>query len=186
MRYFVEVQTVTVVRSLIDRARYFAKQVTPTIGTPGMGYGDANQSDLQKIEFDHFISKVGEEAVRIVYEQFKRQVQGPDYQIYKGNQKSWGSDLYIDGTGLAVKTQTSSSARRFGLSWTFQAGIYRKDPILNNPNAWVSFVEVNESTYQCRVYPAYQIKELKFGEPKIERLKGSKKVVYVESLSLVS
>jgi hypothetical protein len=185
MRYFVNVQTIIVETSLIVKAKNFAKQVTPTIGSPGSGYQDTNQFNLQKIENDHFVSKMGEEAVRIVFEQSSRKVQGPDYQIYNGKQKSWDSDLYIDGFGLAVKTQATSLAKKFGLSWTFQAGSYRKDPILNNLDAWVCFVEFNESTRQCRVYPPYQIKELTFGEPKLDKLKGSKKVVYAESLPVI-
>ncbi|MDP1714786.1 MAG: hypothetical protein Q8L41_08575 [Anaerolineales bacterium] len=182
MRYFVKVQTVVIDAGLVVKAKSFAKQVTPTIGSPGGGYRDTNQFNLQKIEKDHFVSKIGEEAVRIVFEQLGRRVQGPDYQIYKEKQKSWDSDLYIDGRGLAVKTQAASLAKKFGLSWTFQAGIYRKDPILNNLDAWVCFVEFNETTRQCGVYPPYQIKELTFGEPKLDRLKGGKKVVYAESL----
>ena len=185
MRYFVNVQTVVIDTSLIVKAKNFAKQVTPTIGSPGSGYRDTNQFNLQKIENDHFVSKIGEEAVRIVFEKCGRQVQGPDYQIYEGRQKSWDSDLYIDGLGLAVKTQAASLAKKFGLSWTFQAGVYRKDPILNILDAWVCFVEFNETTRQCRVFPPYQIKELKFGEPKIDRLKGSKKVVYAENLPVI-
>jgi hypothetical protein len=182
MRYFTTIQTVALSPGLLVKARDFAKQVTPTIGSPGSGYRDTNQFDLKKIENDHFVSKAGEEAVRIVFENFERQVKGPDYRIYEGKQKSWDSDLYIDGLGLAVKTQSVSLSRRFGLSWTFQSGIYRKDPILNKPDAWVCFVEFNESARQCRVFPPYQIKELTFGEPKLEKLKGSKKVVYAESL----
>ncbi len=182
MRYFVKVQTVVIDVSLVVKAKNFAKQVTPTIGSPGSGYRDTNQFNLQKIENDHFVSKIGEEAVRIVFEQFGRQVQGPDYRIYEGEQKSWDTDIYIDGFGLAVKTQATSLAKEFRLSWTFQAGIYRKDPLLNNLDAWVCFVEFNETTRQCAVYPPYQIRELTFGEPKLDRLKGSKKVVYAESL----
>jgi hypothetical protein len=182
MRYFVNVQTIIIETTLVVKAKNFAKQVTPTIGSPGSGYRDTNQFNLQKIENDHFVSKIGEEAVRIAFEQCGRKVQGPDYQIYDGKQKSWVSDLYVDGVGLAVKTQATSLAKKFGLSWTFQAGTYRKDPILNQLDAWVCFVEFNETTRQCRVYPSYQIKELTFGEPKLDKLKGSKKVVYAESL----
>ena len=185
MRHFVEVQTVVTGGDLVVKAKNFAKQVTPTIGSRGSGYQDTHQVNLQKIENDHFVSKMGEEAVRIVFEKIGRQVKGPDYQIYAGKQKSWDSDLYIDGLGLAVKTQATSLAKKFGLSWTFQAGANRKDPILNHLDAWVCFVEFNETTLQCRVYPPYQIKELTFGEPKLEKLKGSKKVVYADSLPAI-
>lgn len=185
MQDFVKVQTVTLEQSLVSKARDFAKQVTPTIGCPGRGYQDANQVNLQKIEHDHYVSKLGEEAVRTVFQQLNRRVWGPDYQVYQAAQKSWNADLLIDGIGLAVKTQTATSAKRFGLSWTFQAGVYRKDPILNHPDAWVCFVEVNDAIYHCRVYPPHQIKQLKFEEPKLDRLKGSKKVVYATSLTVL-
>jgi hypothetical protein len=182
MRHFSTIQTIILSPELLVKARDFAKKVTPTIGSPGSGYRDTNQFDLQKIENDHLVSKAGEEAVRIVFEKLGRQVKGPDYGIYEGKRKSWDSDLYVDGLGLAVKTQSTALSKRFGLSWTFQAGSWRRDPILTQPEAWVCFVEFNPPTRQCRVFPPYQIKELTFGEPKLEKLKGSKKVVYVESL----
>ena len=184
MRHFVEAQAIVVDKSLVAKAKQFARRVTPTVGTPGTGYRDTNQSNLPKVEYDHFISKIGEEAVRIIFQQLNCKVQGPDYQIYDAKEKSWDSDLCINDLGLAVKTQASLSAKKFGESWTFQSGVYRKDPILNQPDAWVCFVSVNDVTYQCKVYPPYQIKELKFGEPRRNYLKGSKKVVYAASLPL--
>ena len=185
MKYFKTIQTLTIDSELAVKAKAFARQVTPTIGSPGSGYRDTHQSNLQKIENDHFVSKMGEEAVRIIFEKFGREVKGPDYQIYDGKQKSWASDLYIDGLGLAVKTQSISLAKKFRLSWTFQLGTQRKDPILNDAEAWVCFVEFNESTHKCRVFPPYQIKELTFGEPRLEKLKGSKKVVYAKDLPIL-
>lgn len=182
MRCFNHIVTVPVNASALTRALAFAVQVTPTVGTPGQGYSDANQNDLQKIQHDHWVSKVGEEAVKAVFQQFGKPVNGPDYQVYSGKQKSWDSDLCVDGVGLSVKTQTAAAARRFGLSWTFQAGTHRRDPILQEPEAWVCFVQFDESRHQCAVYPPHQVKELTFGEPQLMRLKGSKKVVYAESL----
>lgn len=185
MQDFSGIQTVVLDQNLVIKAKDFAKRVTPTVGVSGGGYQDTNQFNLQKIEKDHFVSKLGEEAVRIVFEQLNRRVWGPDYQVYQGAKKSWDADLYIDGIELAVKTQTVASARQFGLSWTFQAGSYRKDPILHTPDAWVCFVEIDDTTYYGRVYPPYQIKELQFAEPKLNRLKGSKKVVYATSLMVL-
>ena len=49
MRYFVKVQTVVIDASLVVKAKNFARQVTPTIGSPGGGYRDTNQFNLQKI-----------------------------------------------------------------------------------------------------------------------------------------
>lgn len=185
MRCFNQITTVRVTVDAIARAKSFAIQVTPTVGTPGKGYKDTNQINLLKIQQDHFVSKVGEEAVKAVFQQFGKQIQGPDYQIYSGRQKSWDFDLSINGVGLAVKTQTAAAAAKFGLSWTFQAGIYRRDPIFDQPESWICFVKFDQSNQHCAVYPPYQIKELEFAEPKLAQLKESKKVVYAESLPAV-
>lgn len=83
---------------------------------------------------------------------------------------------------IASKTQTKSSADKFGLSWTFQCGKQRKDTILDQPESWVCFVQCDDSNtqYNCIVYPPIQIEEIKFGKPKLLKLRGEKLVVYAE------
>lgn len=165
----------------VKRAWAFANKVTTTTD-----YSDSNQSAVNKIKDDHFVSKLGEEAAKIVLSNFS-EVKGPDYSIYEGGLKSWADDLFVRDTGIAVKTQRRTNANKYGLSWTFQAGGLRYDPILNKPDAWIIFVEYDDKhPYQCYVYPPFQMKELILGEPKIHRLKGSKKVVYANTLLLQS
>jgi hypothetical protein len=178
--YFETIQEVRLSSSLISRAKRFAKDVTATTN-----YKDSRQSNIAKIEQDHFSSKLGEEAVKLAFEKFVKTVKGPDYTIYKSKQKSWEADLFVEGVPLAVKTQSAEAAKRYGLSWTFQAGTVRRDPILEKPEAWVCFVEL-VAVSSAKVYPPYQIKDLKFREPKLEKLKGSKLVVYAEELFHVS
>ena len=182
MRLFNSLQYVRLAPETILRAKAFAEQV---VGTTN--YADSNQTNLQKILDDHFVSKLGEEAVRMIFEQFQMEIKGPDYSIYDQKYKSWDSDLYIDNQPLAVKTQKHSAARRYGLSWTFQCGSVRKDPILLRPEAWVCFVVYDDTTplYRCKVYPPYQMKELTMGEPKLDYLKGTKKVVYATDLPII-
>ena len=160
-----------------ERAKKFATEVVHTTD-----YKDSNQTSNLKIQGDHFVSKIGEEAVYAVLKNFAT-VSLPDYAIYHGKEKSWAPDLFIDGKGLAVKTQSRSSAKLYGLSWTFQCGEQRRDTILDDPESWVVFVAFDDTTpYTCYVYPPYQIKELTFDEPRLERLRGFKKVVYAISL----
>lgn len=180
MRFFHKTVTVQV-NEYLSKAKTFAHQVVPTIGTRGI-YIDTNQSNIEKIKHDHYVSKVGEEAVKQVFQALGRKVKGPDYAVYEGSRKSWASDLYIDEVPLAVKTQSSAMAQKFGLSWTFQASSQRFDPILKSSDSWVCFVEFDEKFEKCYVYPPYQIGELKFGEPKLNKLKGTKKVVYGNTL----
>lgn len=164
---------------LISKARHFAKAVTATTN-----YSDSRQLIAKKIEQDHFFSKLGEEAVAAVFRDYDLHVEGPDYAIYPGRYKSWDADLTIDDRDVAVKTQSKTSADRYGLSWTFQAGSYRRDPILAIPDYWVALVLCNDQNahFECAVFPLRQIKNLPFGDPKLERLKGEKLVVYAESL----
>ncbi len=161
MKFYNNIIEVRLSQDLIVRARQFAVAVAETTN-----YADSNQFSKQKITDDHFISKLGEAAVKTDFSNYAT-VKGPDYGVYEVRNKSWEDDLYIDGVGLAVKTQKKTSALRYGLSWTFQAGSFRRDKILNNPDAWVCFVLYDdiEAGNVCHVYPPFQIKELVFRDP---------------------
>lgn len=178
LRIFHQAQEVTLPAEAYERAAVFAYAVVGTVN-----YKDSNQTNKQRITEDHRVSKLGEEAVRKVFLSHSFQVKGPDYEIYKGKQKSWESDLFIDDIGLAVKTQTRISANRYGLSWTFQCSPQRKDPILNEPLAWVCFTVLEKAT--VKVFPPFQIQELTFRNPKLAHLIGKKQVIYAEDLPLL-
>ncbi|MFP4008331.1 MAG: hypothetical protein ACLFQP_00020 [Halothece sp.] len=183
MRFFKQVKIVPVSDNMLEKARIFSEEVLLTVGRQGR-YKDTNQNDLAKNRQDHYVGKVAEEAVRQIFQELDREVQGPDYKIYQGRGKSWDSDLYVDGVPLAVKAQTTEMAKKFGLSWTFQASESRYDPILNKPNSWVCFVEFDQQNRQCYVYPPYQIQELTFAKPKLPKYWGTKLAVYRSSLPL--
>jgi len=172
-------QTVQLSAEALARAQSFAEAVTSTVD-----YRDSNQTQAQKIRDDHFVSKLGEEAVRSVFEARQCVVQGPDYSIYTGKQKSWEADLKINDLDVAVKTQRRSAAKRYGLSWTFQDSPERRDPILETPEAWVALVvfEDASSGVECTVYPLLKVKNLVFDPPLLPHLVGKKKVVYLEKL----
>lgn len=175
MKLFKTPIEIRLTESDMAQAIRFADAVIETVN-----YSDSNQVNRAKIRDDHFISKLGEVAVRKAFEQYDCQVQGPDYTIYEGKQKSWDDDLYINDIGLAVKTQRCSAAQHYGLSWTFQKSSYRTDPILQKNEAWVCFVAYNDlsATPVCRVFPPFQIKELPFKAPKLAHLANKKVAVY--------
>ena len=89
-----------------------------------------------------------------------------------------------NNTEIAVKTQASSQAKKYGTSWTFQASEKRFDPILNEPESWVCFVVCDDTkaNYECFVYQPQQIKNLLFEAPILPHLKGKKQVVYARNL----
>ncbi len=182
MKFFTTIQRVTLTEQILAKAKTFSETVTSTTN-----YSDSRQTAHEKIKNDHFVSKLGEEAARMVFSPYAKSIAGPDYNIYTHTNKSWQADLFVDGVPLAVKTQKTSAARRYGLSWTFQCGSFRKDIILQQPDAWVIFIEYDDVTppfHTCFVLPPFQMKELKLGEPKLQYLRGHKKVVYASSLAL--
>jgi hypothetical protein len=172
-------QTIQLPPEAVERARAFAEAVTATVN-----YRDSNQTRKKKIQDDHFVSKLGEEAVRLVFEARACAVEGPDYTVYEGKRKSWAPDLRINALEVAVKTQRRYAANRYDLSWTFQDSPQRRDPILSMPEAWVCLVvyEDLKPGYECLVYPLRKIKQLIFEEPRLGRLVGKKQAVYLETL----
>ena len=163
----------------VERAKAFAEAVTETVN-----YRDSNQTRKKKIHDDHFVSKLGEEAVCCVFRTRRCAVEGPDYTIYDGKQKSWAADLKINALEVAVKTQRRSAANRYGLSWTFQDSPERHDPILAMPEAWVCLVVYEDLNpgFECVVYPLRKIKQLIFEAPRLSRLLGKKQAIYLETL----
>lgn len=179
MSTFKAPQVISIPYEISARAHTFAQAVTETVN-----YSDSNQAVKEKIRDDHFVSKLGEEAVRILFESRECLVEGPDYSVYEAKRKSWASDLKINGLDVAVKTQRRSAANRYGLSWTFQDSPERRDPILDIPDAWVCLVvfEDLKSETECLVYPLRKIKHLIFEEPRLAKLIGKKQAVYLETL----
>ena len=172
-------QVVCLSPEAVTRATAFAEAVTDTVN-----YRDSNQNVKKKIYDDHFVSKLGEEAVSQVFRARNCEVKGPDYAIYGSKQKSWAADLRINALDVAVKTQRQSAGNRYGLSWTFQDSPRRRDPILDLPDAWVCLVvfEDLKLDYECVVYPLRKIKQLIFEAPRLSKLEGKKQAVYLETL----
>jgi hypothetical protein len=178
-QFYGSIKKVYLPAEVIIKANDFSDLVIPTID-----YSDSEQHQILKIKEDHFISKLGEEAAKLVLQDYA-EVTGPDYTIYEAKQKSWNSDLYVHNTGVAVKTQKTSAAKKYDLSWTFQSGSKRRDIILDNPESWIIFVEYDDlNPHLCHVYPPYQIKDLQFQPPRLPHLQNHKLVVYASSLQI--
>ena len=179
MATFRKPQVIHLPAEAVTRARAFAEAVVETVN-----YHDSNQTQKKKIQDDHFVSKLGEEAVKLVFETRNCIVEGPDHSVYDGKKKSWAADLRINALDVAVKTQRRSAANRYGLSWTFQDSPRRRDPILSMPEAWVCLVTYEDlkPDFECVVYPLRKIKQLIFEPPRLSYLSGKKKTVCMETL----
>ncbi|MBK6646405.1 MAG: hypothetical protein IPG44_11790 [Anaerolineales bacterium] len=158
-----------------ERARAFAFAVTGTVN-----YKDSNQDVIEKIRDDHFVSKLGEEAARILFEGRNCLVEGPDYGVYEAKRKSWAADLRVNDLEVAVKTQRRSAANRYGLSWTFGFA-QTAHPILDRPmhgSVWLYSEDLKEGT-ECVVHPLRKIKQLIFEAPALQDWSVKNQAVYL-------
>ncbi len=193
---------VTVPTTLVSKAYTYACAVVDTIN-----YSDSNQTNKEKIKFDHFYGKIGEEAARYVLLQTNiGPVSSPDYEIYTGKGKSWDKDLHVEAADIredipiGIKSQTSKSAKWTKLSFILQNSSRRKDSTLNNDNDLIIPVFIISETngkdivrnvfssgdfktifseVTCYVFPPLLIKNIIFGEMVKKEIVG-KNVFYAK------
>jgi hypothetical protein len=182
--------TINIPAEKIKAIKEFAKKCQPT-----NNYKDTHQNNASKVTKDIEVGKIGEMGVYIsLTANHNREVTEVDLNVYDAKDKNWDSDLKVKEKnggkliGVAVKSQSSLSARMFGLSWTFQDSPSRRDKIFEKGDSYVYFVEVHDDvvnvdkSINCTIHGRNQIKNCVFKEPKSEKLKGLKKVVYAEDL----
>ena len=154
---------------------HFAEKVSITTN-----YSDCNQNNFDLKVYQHYIGKLGELAVYL-YLKKTHNITKPDFNIYEIKNKSWDSDLKIDNKHLSIKTQDIKSAKRFELSWTFQyIKNGRKDYSIKNNIIVIPTLYDNYYYHDLRIiiFPSINIKNIKFGEPKKQNLKGKKIIMY--------
>jgi hypothetical protein len=117
----------------------------------------------------------------------------PDFKIYKGKDKSWGSDAIVANYfRVSVKGQDISSAHRFGLSWTFQdiAGGRSDTMLVSNDDSKIVIPGLYDNLqiyqpsdfnyYYLILFPPIKIGEVKWGKPFKKSLVGTKRVLYAK------
>lgn len=155
-------------------------------------YRSCRQNDADRVRQQIRDGKIGE---HVVYHSIKRlgTVSTPDLNHYGVGEKSWAADLNFRDPAekpypIHVKTCEKATAETFGMSWCFAVNdkeIFGAD---RNPDAVVAFVyiRINESPFRGQVMatvPVERLHELQlFDDPKLEKLRGKKKVVYLSRL----
>ena len=158
--------------------QHFSQRV---INTNVDEYAKRKQSDIEKIENDILIGKLAEWGVYFIYlERNRNNIDPPDMKVYNVRNKSFEPDLKWGLYNLHIKSQIAESSERYGDSWVFQA----KDPLFGFSNEYDIVIGCRVSIEKDGVYVGIllekQFKELKFGEPKLSKFGGNKKVVYLK------
>lgn len=158
-----------------EKVMDFAEKVSLTTN-----YSDCGQNDYRLKVYQHYIGKMGELAT-FLYLRKGYEINEPDFKIYHGKDKSWDSDLKVGKVHISIKTQDISSAKRFGLSWTFQhINGGRSDASIKSETLVIPTLYDNSYYDKTRIvlFPSIDIRDVVFGEPKKESLKGKKLVMY--------
>lgn len=156
-------------------------------------YGRRNQHNNDVKRRQIYIGKLGELAAS----RYLRDVcpdSVPDFAIYEAKKKSWNSDLGCNSYHFHVKSMGVEQAKLYGLSWTFQFSNARgrggKDAEIfaaeQSDRTFVVLVQVDLGKHEAEVITTIQARKLSehnlFRDPKLDHLKGIKKVVYFEDL----
>lgn len=149
------------------------------------------QRNSTKIKHQTAVGKMGEFASQAYLQSLGHECSAPDCKVYTnktGRKKSWDSDLIVNEHKIAVKTQDSASAKRYGESWIFQKGGngYRghRDPIIDKGESFVLFVTLSIGDKTARVRGPFHMSNIRkyFKAPKIHALKFSKACVYLKDI----
>ncbi len=137
---------------------------------------------------DIYTGKLGEYAAFLHISKFEVGLSEPDIQVYSARKKSWIADLTSRYHDFHCKTQSLSSATKYGVSWIFQHEPGKRvDPILKDPGPRDSLVlmsMIDGETVEVRiVLPVSMAIENKlFEPPKCSFFLGNKLAIYWDSI----
>ena len=149
-------------------------------------YKKRNQNNVEKIKQDIFNGKLAEFAVYYLYKDNENcEINIPDTEVYESFNKSFEADLFCKFKDrnfyIHVKSQHVSQAERFGKSWSFQ----KEDSLTTRPVA-------EDRICLCNILNGNTVEVIKpilakklvniYKDPKLDRLKGIKKVIYYQDL----
>lgn len=157
----------------IEQCRLFAKHV---LETNEAVYKQRGSESNEKIEKDIFYGRLAECMVYNYILSTGRQTSAPDFTIFDGNGKTFLADLTDAKWQYHVKTCDDESS--FPNSWLFQ----KHDPLVKDPqdNDLLCLCVLKKGSSYMYFGKA---NEVKFEEPKLDRIKPTKVAVYEESLN---
>lgn len=153
---------------------------------------DRGQDGGKMLELQITDGKMGECAVFKYIRTMGERCSGVDFNVYDKEKKSFDHDLRTETKKIHVKSQNLIKAKRYRYSWIFQFGSksgarghFDKEAFNPGDNDCVAFCTVVDKN-NVIIWGIYSIRDViknKLMEAtQLERLKDTKKAVYLESL----
>jgi len=166
----------------IEKCATFADDV---LSTNLQCYNSRGQLDKEKIKGDIMVGKIAEVAANTYLSSKGVVTNGVDFNILTKDKKSYAADITGEKDNryyeFHVKSIRSSSAARFGKSWSFQ----RHEPLLFNPKSndviVLAIVHEDNKVELVKCLRATEV-EGDFKDPILERLRATKTVLYYEDI----
>jgi hypothetical protein len=169
---------ITITQEQYQKAYQFANN---SVKTNEDEYAKRNQKNVTKIISDILIGKIAEYAVYNLLISKGKKCNEPDIAIYDRYSKSFDADLYSDGKKVHVKAQTLESAKAFGTSWSFQ----KQDVLTYKPSNddYICLCQVNGLEVSILSFKQANYYLDMYKDPVLDKLKGIKKVIYMDSIN---
>jgi hypothetical protein len=188
---------IIITQDMITKCSAFA---AASVSSSSDQYARRNQFNVNKIEKDIKIGKIGEECVYLSLSESNYNLTKPDHEIYSKENKSWDTDLkdLNSDVRISVKTQDIEQSYAYGESWVFQGNFnskvktdYDKEVFLNkNPNHYAAFVLLNVpkriATIKAIVKIDWLLDNSLFKPMQKQSLQGNKSAVYFDDLEKYS
>lgn len=147
-------------------------------------YSDTGQTDPVRLEHQYLVGALVELAAHRLLPRCPK----PNFQYLEKNRKNFDADFEYLGERLGAKGQWEDDARKYGMSWTYQAGgaSGRRDHILDDPygvqvygiasNMTPGLVVLKAVVWSHEVIPSL------LDDPALEKHRGNKKMIYYAAL----
>lgn len=163
---------------LTDEQKFAAGEFSQKVLSTNLSeYSRRKQTNVSLIKSQIYEGKLAEFAVCDYFNKFTQlQCGAPDLNIYEKGQKSFAADLVLkNGTNVHVKSQNLESVKRYGKSWICQ----KNDPLVKNPSPHDMVVFCLFCGEFVEIVSLENAKVIKWGEPKLDKLKGNKVAYYL-------
>jgi len=144
-------------------------------------YARRGQVNLDKIKMDIYRGKIAEFMVYNLMVSKNIPVTKPDVKIYKGSDKSFDSDLIIEGNNIHIKSHFVNHT--FPISWVFQKNDKITQRGANRDKDYLCLVVMHEN-FDGWFYMSH-VNQFDFKPPVKKTLRLTKVCIYESDLDIV-
>jgi len=145
-------------------------------------YKQRGESRLDKVTEDIVVGALGEIAASKYFKERGYKCSDPDFEVYEEKSKSYDADLIVEFFDVHVKSQSTSSFKRYGASYLCQ----KSDKLYKRPGIRdvLCFARVDLEAKEVKIVGCVKARSLKehgrWGEAKVPKYRHTKVALYLQ------